>query len=337
MSDTQVSQQTQQKLRSMNKQQLLEFLKKKGIQGKAEHTIATKHVTQDHEDVEDMTDKLVYRISHKKRKIEQLESQRKNFEMEVAGLDVAISALKDKIKKREDQRNTAEGNVKRQKDELKRIQREVTPKLVKQLYNMLEKKTPEKVCRMLEAFVGLIRNSESSNNQDVEVYLEKHEGLLYKMQRVKAEEVKENVINKHFNTIKNIQKSFIDSTDPDYLQCSPYAAFIAWASQFVILCKDTQFHQKCLAALASVNRDIESKKLKRETQQAILDNFNKDGYITFLEKEVSEEEQRIQDYQRLDAKLRNKAAEDQQKLYGYEKEFFQNLEQAVINKKQARR
>lgn len=57
--------------------------------------------------------------------------------MEVAGLDVALSAIKEKIKKREDQRNTAEGNVKRQKDELKKITKEITPKLVKQLFSLL--------------------------------------------------------------------------------------------------------------------------------------------------------------------------------------------------------
>lgn len=54
----------------MTKHQLIEFLNKKGNQGKAEHTIATKHVTQDHEDIEDMTEKLIYRIAVKKRKIE---------------------------------------------------------------------------------------------------------------------------------------------------------------------------------------------------------------------------------------------------------------------------
>lgn len=78
--------------------------------------------------------------------------------------------------------------------------------------------------------MGLIRNSESSNNQDVEVYLQKHEGLIYKMNKVKPEEVKEGVLNKHFQAIKNVQKSFIDPQDPEYQQCSPYAAFIAWSS-----------------------------------------------------------------------------------------------------------
>lgn len=57
---------------------------------------------------------------------------------------------------------------------------------------------------MMEAFIGLIRNSEACNNKDVELYLEKYESLNFKMQRVKAEEIRENVINKHFNTIKAV-------------------------------------------------------------------------------------------------------------------------------------
>lgn len=263
-----------------------------------------------------------------------MDSQRKNFEREVQGLDVAIAALKEKIKKREDQRNTAEGNVKRQKDELKRISKEITPKLVKQLFNLFEKKSPEKICRMMEAFIGLIRNSEACNNKDVELYLMKYESLNFKMQRVRSEDIREGVINKHFATIKAVQKSFIDGTDPDFNECSPYAAFIAWASQFVVLCKDQQYLQKCLAGLGTLNRDLDSKKLKRETVQAILDNFNKDGYISFLQTEVSEEEQRIGDYQRTQRDLKFKAAENQDQLVNFEKVFFQALENVVINKKQ---
>jgi hypothetical protein len=59
--------------------------------------------------------------------------------------------------------------VKKQKDELRRIQKEITPKLVKQLYAVLEKRSPEKICTMLEALVGLLRNTEVGTNQDVEV------------------------------------------------------------------------------------------------------------------------------------------------------------------------
>lgn len=140
--------------------------------------------------------------------------------------------------------------VKKQKDELRKIQKEINPKLVKKLYKLLEKKSPEKITTMLEALVGLLRNSEMSSNKDVEVcillvlraiqmYLKKQEGLLYKMQKVDPSTIRDSVIEKHFETIKHIQKSFIDNTSEDYKECSQYAAFIAWASQFIVLCKDT--------------------------------------------------------------------------------------------------
>ena len=103
------------------------------------------------------------------------------------------------------------------------------------------------------------------------------------MQMARAVDVRDNVINKHFETIKSVQKSFIDNTDPDYPQCSEYAAFIAWASQYVVLCKDTQLLTKCQSGLATLNRDYESKKFKKETIESILNNFNKDGYVQFLQ------------------------------------------------------
>lgn len=71
------------------------------------------------------------------------------------------------------------------------------------------------------------------------MYLKNQEGLLYKMQKVDPKSIRDSVLNKHFDTIKAIQKSFIDSTNEDYTECSPYAAFIAWASQFIVLCKDS--------------------------------------------------------------------------------------------------
>ena len=54
-------------------------------------------------------------------------------------------------------------------DELRRIQKELTPKMVKQLYKLLSKKSPTKIALMTEALVGLLRNSENCTNDDVEV------------------------------------------------------------------------------------------------------------------------------------------------------------------------
>ena len=90
---------------------------------------------------------------------------------------------------------------------------------------------------MIEALVGLLRNSENVTSGDVRCYLQKHEGLLYKMQNVVCMNIRDVVLTKHFETIKRITKSFVDSSTEDFLICSPYAPFLAWASQFIILCR----------------------------------------------------------------------------------------------------
>jgi hypothetical protein len=57
----------------------------------------------------------------------------------------------------------------------------ITPELVKKLYDLLENKNAKKIVEMVEALVGLLRNSENVTSYDVQIYLKKHEGLMYKM------------------------------------------------------------------------------------------------------------------------------------------------------------
>jgi hypothetical protein len=86
------------------------------------------------------------------------------------------------MQKRDEQLHKSELLVKKQKEELRYIQRMITPELVKQLYTLLENKNIPKIVDMVEALVGLLRNSQNVTSSDVRVYLQKHEGLLYKMQ-----------------------------------------------------------------------------------------------------------------------------------------------------------
>ena len=84
---------------------------------------------------------------------------------------MGIQASKEKIKKREDQVDKSEGFVKKQKEELRKIPKEINPKLIKNLCSILNKKSPPKIVQMLEALVGLLKNSETTTSEDVEVYL----------------------------------------------------------------------------------------------------------------------------------------------------------------------
>ena len=57
------------------------------------------------------------------------------------------------------------------------------------------------------------------------------------MQNVVSMNIRDQVLTKHFETVKRITKSFVDSSTEDFLVCSPYAPFLAWASQFIIYCR----------------------------------------------------------------------------------------------------
>lgn len=109
---------------------------------------------------------------------------------------------------------------------------------------------------MIEALVGLLRNSENVTSSDVRCYLQKHEGLLYKMQNVVCMNIRDAVLNKHFETIKRITKSFVDSATDGFLVCQPYAPFLAWASQFIILCRQNQQLEKVQAQVRTIEKDI---------------------------------------------------------------------------------
>jgi hypothetical protein len=153
------------------------------------------------------------------------------------------------------------------------------------------------------------------------------------MQKVDPRTIRDNVISKHFETIKQIQKPFIDSTNEEYPECSPYAAFIAWASQFIVLCKDTQIEVKCTAGINSLKRDMEQKKNKKAMIQSILDNFIKDGYISFIEEEIRGEEARVQLYEETREQLIEETVQEQKHYVGFEREYFSEMEQQIIRKK----
>lgn len=122
----------------------------------------------------------------------------------------------------------------------------ITPELVKKLYSLLETKNIKKIGDMIEALIGLLRNTENCSSSDVQIYLKKYEGLIYKMQNIVYAKMRDSVLNKHLETIKLITKSFIDSTTEDFKICSEFAPFLAWASQFIIYCRQASQLEKAV-------------------------------------------------------------------------------------------
>lgn len=80
----------------------------------------------------------------------------------------------------------------------------------------------------MEAFIGLLRNAEKVNSSDVELYMRNHEGLMIKLQKLDPKAIRNEVLDRHFETLKSIQKYFIDSTIEGFKERSEYAPFLAW-------------------------------------------------------------------------------------------------------------
>ena len=69
---------------------------------------------------------------------------------------------------------------------------------MKSLYKHLEAKDTQPLVRMMEALVGTLRNVEKASNVDVELYMKKHEGLIYKMNKLDPASIKKQVHDTHF-------------------------------------------------------------------------------------------------------------------------------------------
>ena len=78
---------------------------------------------------------------------------------------------------------------------------------------------------------------------------------------------------------------------------------------------------------------MDAKLGKKQTVKSILECFNKDGYITFFQKEIESDTERIARYKDLQRNLTAECVEEQGKYTNYEKGFFQTLEQSVVKKK----
>lgn len=72
-----------------------------------------------------------------------MQQAQKNFEIEISGLDIALTAHKAKLKAKDDQLQKANGFVKKYQDEVRRIIKEVNPKMIKSLKGVFEKDKKE--------------------------------------------------------------------------------------------------------------------------------------------------------------------------------------------------
>ncbi len=139
----------------------------------------------------------------------------------------------------------------------------------------------------------------------------------------------------HLETIKGINKQFIDPANEAFKICNPFAPFLAWASQFIILCKQSHQLDKVHRDLKKAEDDMQAKTEKKVAIKGIIDSLEKEGYVELFRQEIDEDQRRIEKYQAIQASISARAVDEQQVYQNFEKRFFQDLEEFVIKKKLA--
>jgi chromosome segregation ATPase len=130
-----------------------------------------------------MIESLSSGIASKKEKLQQLEDQRKNLNLEISGLETAQAAQQQKLKKRNGQIRESELEVKTLRDKLVEIQKRITPESLKNLNKHLDKTEGQQsnLHIMLSAFSSLINMKMVVTMEEVRADFKTHSSLTEKM------------------------------------------------------------------------------------------------------------------------------------------------------------
>lgn len=90
------------------------------------------------------------------------------------------------------------------------------------------------------------------------------------------------MIDKHFEQIKRITKSFIDSATENFKECAPFSPFIGWATQYIILVRYIQAEDKAEKSMNSIKKEMESKIHKKQQVDSAKESFMKEAFLEYF-------------------------------------------------------
>lgn len=118
---------------------------------------------------------------------------------------------------------------------MRSIFKQIDKKLLKKLHSTLSKKPQEKIAAMAASFVGVLENEENPSNSTVNAYFSDMDVFVDRINTANPRKTNEAVAERHFEVVKRITKSFIDSATENFKECSPFAPFLGWVTQYIIL------------------------------------------------------------------------------------------------------
>jgi hypothetical protein len=164
---------------------------------------------------------------------------------------------------------------------LRTIAHRVTPSQVQKLYKLLDKEFPERLARVLEMMIGLIRNRSFSTPTDVRLFLQDPEKLNFAMMQVHGHEVDVTNVERLEGELEKIQPHFTNQTEEDFSLNSQYVVFFDWTKQFMQVIRLAHKHHLAKEALEANQKQINEHRFAIEKEEAVLaDLDDMFGYST---------------------------------------------------------
>lgn len=158
--------------------------------------------------------------------------------------------------------------------------------------------------------------------------------MIDKLNGANPKKVSETVADRHFETVKKLTKSFMDSASGDYKECSPFAAYLAWVTQYIILCRYSQVEEKAEKSATSLRKEQEQKELKKNGVTKTMQGIQNENFLGYFQKELNHDIERFRTFQEMYTGLRSRVTAGQEQFSNFEKHYFHQLEQVSAQSKQ---
>jgi hypothetical protein len=134
---------------------------------------------------------------------------------------------------------------------------------------------------MAGALCGVLENADSGAGYISNTF-SSPDFLIDKLSGANPKKTTEQIAEKHFETVKRVTKSFMDSSADGYKECSPYAAYLAWVTQFIILVRYAQYEEKAEKSLISLKKEVKAKEDKKGQVTGTMQAFQNENFLGFF-------------------------------------------------------
>jgi len=154
--------------------------------------------------------------------------------------------------------------------------------LIKEFNKLLYNQTPTDLIAGIEPFVSVLRNKETANNVDVELFFIKPANLITKMGRMDMASMDEQVVDMKLKELQDaLPKIEAARGDTPKTNLAQYAVFVKWGISF---CLGAQIELKIKQQKDLVTRaqkDLESKRIDKQRLDRVLKEIKDNKFDVF--------------------------------------------------------